>query len=252
MRSIFIACARSQAGSKTCIYSEDAVTVVQQRTHRPLAARVSTIQSRRPAPHPPSVTPSSLLEVPPATKIVWTAAAAISEHQTSDQDEDSDQGLAYYTARGRFAGDVAAAIDEKAGSAAAGILRLVPCVDAPLLGELDLHPPASSPRTHSALDVDYQLPPRGHADRLVGIYWEYVNPMEPTLDRDRFLRDYNATYSASGTVPHADCDVWLSTLDVIFALAVQRQESTSQQEREKEGTRYPACVCTPASLDSFL
>jgi hypothetical protein len=153
-----------------------------------------------------------------------------SGHVDDQEPELQDQNRAYYSAHGQFAGEVAAAIDVRAGLAPAATSNLVPFVDAPLFGVLDL----DSPRTVPAK----VLPPRAHADRLVSIYWQYVNPVELVLSRDRFFRDYEATYSRPGALLHADRDVWLSLLNVVFALAVQRQESTPLQERNEEGSRF--------------
>lgn len=149
------------------------------------------------------------------------------------EDPDPDQNRAYYTAHGRFAGLVAAAIDARAGLAPAATSNLVPFVDAPLFGEIDLHSP------YSIHDFATELPPpRADTDRLVGIYWQYVDPVEPILDRDRFLHNYEALYSRPGALSHADRDVWPSILNVVFALAMQRQESIPLQKRDAEGNHY--------------
>jgi hypothetical protein len=36
------------------------------------------------------------------------------------------------------------------------------------------------------------LPPRAYADRLVGIYWQHIYPIESCLDRELFFRNYDA------------------------------------------------------------
>ncbi|THC88698.1 hypothetical protein EYZ11_011855 [Aspergillus tanneri] len=155
-----------------------------------------------------------------------------SEHLDEAQDPGPDQYRAYYTAHGVFAGEVAAAIDLRAGFAPASTSNLVPFVDAPLFGELDLHSP------YRVVDFNTELPPRAHADRLVSIYWQYVDPVEPILDRERFFHDYESSYSKPGALLYADRGVWLSILNVVFALAVQRQESTPQQKRDEAANRY--------------
>ncbi|KAF4237041.1 hypothetical protein CNMCM6457_001651 [Aspergillus fumigatiaffinis] len=145
---------------------------------------------------------------------------------------DGDQSRAYYSTHGQFAGEVAAAIDVRAGLVPAATSNLVPFVDAPLFGGLDLHVP------YNGLNSATELPPRAHADRLVCIYWQYVDPVEPVLSRERFLYGYEATYCQSGALLHAEHDVWLSILNVVFALAVQRQESIPPQQRDEEGNRF--------------
>ncbi|KAH8689408.1 putative fungal-specific transcription factor [Talaromyces proteolyticus] len=141
---------------------------------------------------------------------------------------DSDPNRAYYTAHGRFAGEVAAAIDVRAGIAPTAASNLVPFVDAPLFGEIDLHYPYRIP------DFAAELPPRPYADRLVNIYWQHVDHVEPVLDRERFSRDYEALYSRS----EVSSEVWPSILNVVFALAVQRQEHIPLQRRDEEGNIF--------------
>ena len=159
--------------------------------------------------------------------------SSISEELDEAKDPDPDQSRACYTTHGRFAREIARAIDVKAGLSPPTVSSLVPFVDAPLFGKIHLH------SLNSTLDFSAaELPPRAYADRLVGIYWQYVDPLEPILDRDLFSRDYEASYCTPGALLRADCDVWLSILNVVFALAVQRQESTPLQERDKEGNRY--------------
>lgn len=109
--------------------------------------------------------------------------------------------------------------------------NLVPFVDAPLFGDV------GEPPRNVVLDFASDLP-RAYADRLVGIYWHHVHPVEPVLDQQRFSRTYDAFYSGSGTPVHVDRDVWLSTLNIVFALAVQIQESISMQKRDDEANRY--------------
>lgn len=159
--------------------------------------------------------------------MIGPSSSSRSEHLDEAQDLDPDQNGVYYTAHERFSGEVVAAIDVRAGFAPAATSHLVPFVDAPLFGEIDLHSPYSA---GSVLDFASELPPRAYADRLVGIYWQHIDPVEPILDRERFFRDYQASYSRSGALLHADRDVWLSILHVVFALAVQRQELTPLQK----------------------
>jgi hypothetical protein len=106
-------------------------------------------------------------------------------------------------------------------------------VDAPLFGEIDVQTPRSANVGSTA-----ESPPRAYADRLVGIYWQYVHPVEPVLDRESFFRDYEKSYSGPGAMLDTDHDVWFSILNLVFALAVQRQESTPLQKRDEEGNLY--------------
>ncbi|OTA07477.1 Zn2Cys6 transcriptional regulator [Trichoderma parareesei] len=145
--------------------------------------------------------------------------------------EDRDESRAFYAAHGRFAGEVSSTIDKMAGLSPDTTCSLVPFVDAPLFGDV------GEPPRNVVLDFASDLP-RGYADRLLAIYWHHVHPVEPVLDQQQFCRTYDAFYSGSGTPLHVDCDIWLSTLNIVFALAVQIQESIPLQKRDDEANRY--------------
>ena len=138
----------------------------------------------------------------------------------------------FHTAQGLFAGDLAAAIDVRAGLAPNAASNLVPFVDAPLFGEMSVR------AINRPVEATYELPPRAYADRLVGIYWQRVDPVEPVLDRNRFGRDYEATYLGSKTPESEDNDIWFCMLNIVFAMAVQRQETSPPHQRNDEGNRY--------------
>ncbi|KAJ5310835.1 CCAAT-binding transcription factor subunit B [Penicillium atrosanguineum] len=159
---------------------------------------------------------------------------SVSDRLDDDQglDQDPDNDRAYYTAHGRFAGQVAAAIDRRAGFIQPVTSHLVPLVDAPLFGELNL--PSQSCILHSTTE----LPSRADADQLVDVYWRYVDPIEPILDRDHFTKDYEASYCTPGASLRVDHDIWLSILNTVFALAIQRQEGTPLKKRNEAGNRY--------------
>lgn len=190
---------------------------------------VSGIHSQAPTSSAPTLqqlTPSS----PPT----------ISEHSIKIQSPDQESELASerYTAHGPFAGQVAAAIAARAGVAPpATSTNLVPFVDAPLFGEIELdslHSTASS-----ADPLELHLPPRAYADRLVGIYWQHVHPVECILDREHFFRDYDALYHLSGEdLLHPDQAIRLSMLYVVMAVAIQRQEATALQRRDEDANGY--------------
>ena len=173
------------------------------------------------------LTPTSTAGTPSAIR-----PSSSSEHIEQGQDQDSDQNRAYYSAHGRFAGQVAAAIDVRAGLAPAGPSNLVPFVDAPLFGEIDLE------SSDSVLGSAAELPPRAYADRLVAIYWQNIHPIEPILDQERFYRDYEALYSGSGVLFHVDRDILLSIVNVLLGLAAQRQETTPVRTRDEEGNCF--------------
>jgi hypothetical protein len=171
--------------------------------------------------------PASVITTPPMVDSIPG-----SHYMDEDQETKSDleQDRTYYTAYGRFAGQVAAAIDTRAGLIPTTCQ--VPLVDAPLFGDLDLH----SQSCH--LSSSTELPPRAYADQLIDIYWRHVDPVEPVLDRQRFLENYEKAYSASITPLCADYDLWLGILNLVFALAVQRQEQSPLHQRNDEGNSF--------------
>ncbi|CRG86535.1 putative transcriptional regulatory protein C757,04 [Talaromyces islandicus] len=173
------------------------------------------------------LTSSSTIETTPGN-----GESSISETLGKSEDPNPGQDQAYYAAHGRFTSEVIATIDVRAGMTPPTTSNLVPFVDAPLFGEIDLESP------HGTLRSPMELPPRTYADRLVAIYWQHLEPVETILDRERFFRSYEALYTSSSALPHTDYEVWLSILNIVFALAVQRHESTPQKKREEEANNY--------------
>ncbi|GAM41975.1 hypothetical protein TCE0_043f15536 [Talaromyces pinophilus] len=154
-------------------------------------------------------------------------------HVDDAHDPTPDDDRAYYTPYGQFAGDVTAAVDDRGGLAPSPIItNLVPFVDAPLFGEIDWSPPGSG--TGSAT----KLPPRAYADRLVGVYWQHVHPIESVLDKEQFLHDYEDVYNSCGASVDEDRTIRLSIINLVFALAVQRQELIPLQQRDEEANGY--------------
>jgi hypothetical protein len=185
-----------------------------------------------------------LLAAPKAHPLETPSEPIESSSKSNDSDHERDQDLeqnpddpahdhspTYYTAHGQFADQVAAAIDARAGVVSpATTSSLIPFINAPLFGEVDLDSPIG------ALDLAVYLPPQAHADTLVDVYWEYVDPVEPVLDRECFFANYKAAYSScQGALWTGDREVWLSIINLVFALAVQRQESIPVQQRNREG-----------------
>jgi hypothetical protein len=181
-----------------------------------------------------SASPQSVLPSP------RTSSEQFFKIQSPEQELDpaSEQGRDHYPAHGPFAGQVAAAIAARAGVAPpATSSNLVPFVDAPLFGELELD------SLHSASSSDppdmYHLPPRAYADRLVGIYWQHIYPIESCLDRELFFRNYDALYCLSReALLHADNAIRLGILYVVLAAAIQRQEAIALQRRDEEANGY--------------
>ncbi|EWG49267.1 hypothetical protein FVEG_08843 [Fusarium verticillioides 7600] len=85
-------------------------------------------------------------------------------------------------------------------------------------------------------DFSYVLPPRRQADHLIELYWFYVDPLYPFLDRNRWTRAYNAIFS--GTTMDLNERVFVATLNVILALSTQLVESHSLEQREQSSETY--------------
>lgn len=214
------ACTRCQGRGKICTYNRGPVTTVQGK---PSVRHVLLNRNHVTLPVSPSTS---------TTDTSWTESRRNPEHLDESQQPVPDQKHPYQNAHGRFVGEVTAAIDIRAGLTPATTSNLVPFVDAPLFGEVNLDFP------DDALDFSYELPLRGHADRLVGVYWEHIHHVEPILSRKRFFHNYEASYSRPDASLYGDHDIWLSTLNAVLALAVQGQERIPRRQRDEEGNRY--------------
>ncbi|KAL2417767.1 Sorbicillinoid biosynthetic cluster transcription factor 2 [Exophiala dermatitidis] len=135
----------------------------------------------------------------------------------------------------------------------------MPVLDAPLFGE-DLDFPGRLSVQHmdgASTHADNVLPPRRHADHLVSLYWQRLDSLDPLLDQDRFSTSYELLFSGD----ELDCDerIFVSTLNVIFALSTQLQESSSPHQRNEASKTFfqrawsllgpDAIVWGPASVE---
>ncbi|KZL71544.1 fungal specific transcription factor [Colletotrichum tofieldiae] len=84
--------------------------------------------------------------------------------------------------------------------------------------------------------ADYVLPPRKQADHLMDLYWYYVDPLYPFLDQQRFEHSYRALFA--GTSIDADERIFVSILNIIFALSTQLIESMSPEQRDSTSQGY--------------
>ncbi|KAL4747394.1 hypothetical protein BDW72DRAFT_209647 [Aspergillus terricola var. indicus] len=192
--------------------------------------------SARYSPH----TPPDSVTTPSNNGDSFAEAGSTEQGPGEGPDPDPDPDRTYYNAHGHFAGQVVAAIDPAAGS------HQIPFVDAPLFENLTLDFPLHSLRSCFVAE----LPPRGYADLLVDIYWRYVQPVEPVLDYQRFVQNYERIYLTSGGPPCTRSDLWLCIINAVFALAVQRQEHILLQQRNEQANRFflRAWALLPADL----
>lgn len=142
------------------------------------------------------------------------------------------RGVYYVGIPSIFAGEVKAAIDARYGLPSSGRSNLTPMMDAPLFGLLPRHHTTDS----NIYDIDNVLPPRKHADQLIDIYWRYIQPLEPFLEKERFTDSYHALFD--GRSLNTDERVFISSLNAIFALSTQIQECMEPGQREQASSAF--------------
>lgn len=134
---------------------------------------------------------------------------------------------------GAFASDVKAAIDARLGLPSGRTLNLVPMTDAPLFGMLS-RPRVTDSTTWSSMDN--VLPPRKHADHLMGLYWRHIHILDPFLDQELFTHWYHSLFAGSSL--DIDERIFISTLNVVFALSTQLQEDLQPEQRDEASSTY--------------
>ncbi|KAF5024463.1 hypothetical protein F66182_3403 [Fusarium sp. NRRL 66182] len=202
-------------------------------------------QSKRPPSNPPPPPPNQAQHLSPATSTPGrrpdshgqrNAGASVSSNSPSVVDSMTavvDEGVSTEeffgkSSAGSFTAQIKKAIDVRMGKSAAApsdnlLTSCRPALDA---GSF----PVASP------DLSYVLPPRRQADHLIELYWFYVDPLYPFLDRKRWTRAYNAVFA--GTAMDLNERVFVATLNVILALSTQLVESQSLEQREQSSEAY--------------
>lgn len=98
-------------------------------------------------------------------------------------------------------------------------------------------PSATSPRQGGRSgSLDYTLPPRRTADKLVEVYWLYVDPLYPFLDRKKWEHTYDSIFA--GTPIPSDERIFVASLNAIFALSTQLVESLESEHRDSASNGY--------------
>ncbi|GAQ05982.1 hypothetical protein ALT_3303 [Aspergillus lentulus] len=126
---------------------------------------------------------------------------------------------------GEFSYAVKAAVNARLGLPSSKKRCPILLTDAPLFGLLSL--PGVPDLGINPTDI--VLPPRKHADRLVSLYWQCLDPLEPLLDQRSFDAAYQALFDGS----EMECNeqIFLCTLNLVFALSTQLEESTPSEQR---------------------
>lgn len=83
---------------------------------------------------------------------------------------------------------------------------------------------------HASIEANRVLPTRRQADRLMALYWKYVDPLYPFLDRQSWDQAYHGIFN--GLSINVDEHIFIATLNIIFALCTQLQESMTWEQRE--------------------
>lgn len=65
------------------------------------------------------------------------------------------------------------------------------------------------------------LPMRGHADKLLACYWEFVHPLFPLLQKPQFTAKYERIWLPQQNLPEVCDKIFLSNLNLVFALGCQ-------------------------------
>ncbi|KAI9162789.1 Sorbicillinoid biosynthetic cluster transcription factor sor3 [Paramyrothecium foliicola] len=91
--------------------------------------------------------------------------------------------------------------------------------------------PVASAAAIAALDANRVLPTRRQADRLMGTYWKYVDPLYPFFDRVTWEKQYSGIFN--GDAIDIDERTFIATMNIIFALATQLQEPLTPEQREQ-------------------
>ncbi|WDK16580.1 hypothetical protein CGRA01v4_07863 [Colletotrichum graminicola] len=68
------------------------------------------------------------------------------------------------------------------------------------------------------------------------LYWYYVDPLYPFLDQQRFEHSYRALFA--GTTIDADERIFVSILNLIFALSTQLIECMTPEQRYSSSQAY--------------
>ncbi|SPO06315.1 related to C6 transcription factor [Cephalotrichum gorgonifer] len=189
---------------------------------------------RTPRPHPyQSPIPRARL----ASRTTGTPSSSLShlpvEHSPAGIDsmtivlEDGESTQQYFgsSSAGSFTRQIRAAIDARLG---------VPVERT--AGGISSTPSLQAARSQDSGPLDYTLPPRRTADKLMDTYWHYVDPLYPFLDREQWMHAYQGIFA--GTPINTDERIFVTTLNVIFALSTQLIESLQPDHRDDSSSEY--------------
>ncbi|KAF4964594.1 hypothetical protein FSARC_7500 [Fusarium sarcochroum] len=202
-------------------------------------------QSRRPPAHPSPAQPQHISPAASSTpgsrrhdshgqRNVGASVCSNSPSAVDSMTAVVDEGVSTEeffgkSSAGSFTAQIKKAIDVRLGKSATSSSDNVSTASRSALGVM-------GPSSAASPDFSYVLPPRRQADHLIELYWFYVDPLYPFLDRKRWTRAYNAIFA--GTPMDLNERVFIATLNVILALSTQLVESQSLEQREQSSEAY--------------
>jgi hypothetical protein len=155
----------------------------------------------------------------------------------STNSEESEAGAVYAAGNpgeSGFATEIKKAIDTRLGLPFPNKKPCpTPMISSPLFGQLSLDHSVATSRPDPANSV---LPPRKQGDRLLDRYWRRMQILEPLLDQERFTHAYQALYLGSDL--EIDERIFVATLNTVFALSTQLDESTPAEERDETSRTF--------------
>jgi hypothetical protein len=94
--------------------------------------------------------------------------------------------------------------------------------------------------------IEYVLPTRRKADRLMGLYWKYVHVLYPHLEKEQTQHDYERMWNGSdddsncdpGSSSTSDEQSFLCLLNIIFALSTQIDTHMAFGDRARVAAMY--------------
>jgi hypothetical protein len=235
---IAVACDSCRASKKKCDGARPACNQCQ-RKHTPCSYRNDSTgaDGTAQAANTTVAASSAIRYVPPNRHphAALPGQALLPDAEPPDPDGTQSADPPSGAVHGVFAIEVKEALDAKMGipPACRKTINLTPMKDAPLFDlRLEREPGDSS------VDTNGVLPHRRHADHLVDLFWQHIQPVEPILEQALFTRSYEALFAGRPLLGGADERVFLSTLNVVFALATQLREGLPADERNMAGNTY--------------
>jgi hypothetical protein len=154
------------------------------------------------------------------------ASPSVIDSMTAVVDEGVSTGEFFgSSSAGSFTAQIKAAVASRLGQAQP---KRSSCI-----GAGNVNAPRRLPARNIANNV---LPARRQADHLMYVYWVYVDPLYPFLDRRKWDQNYANLFS--GTPLDTDEAIFVATLNVIFALSTQLVESMEPESRDETSDVY--------------